>query len=821
MARGHLRVYLGAAPGAGKTYRMLDEGWRRRQRGTDVVIGFVETHGRAQTIAQIRDLEIVPRVPRDYRGARFDEMDVDAILARHPDVALIDELAHTNAPGSHHEKRWQDVDTLLDAGIDVITTVNIQHLESLNDVVETITGIVQHETVPDVVVRGADQIELVDITPEALRRRLAHGNIYAADKIDVALSNYFREGNLSALRELALLWLADRVEISLQHYQSDHDIAATWETRERLIVGVTGTSADEVLVRRAARMASRTGGDLVAVYVHATDAPRVGGEHLTATRHLLDEVGGRLEEIVNDDIGAALVAFARAERATQVILGASRPRRGRRSTSGIVERVLRDVRDLDVHVIATGATAPRAGHHSPRSASLSWRRRVVAGLGAAGALPLITALMAVGRASLSQSTIFLVYLVVVLAVAAEGGVVVGALAAVAAAGLENFYFVAPLHTLEVARPDNVVALIGFLVFAATASTLVTRLTRRSTDAERARAEVAILSRAADDLAATRDDVRPLLDAMRAVYSIAGLAVLARHEGQWEVAVVSGESPVGVADSSTLDLDADFRLVLSEEPHNATDRALVTTFARRLVHELRRRESLHDAEDLGELASAYRRLATTVRLTNAVLSRLSARVRDDASTEATVRSRSHDPSHPVMTDEPVVTLSEDLDDLILLGRVAGGLVEPTAAPAPLSDVLATLIDGTTIPDERLVVDVSPTLPPVLVDRDLATRALGILLRRALRCNAEAAPVLVRAGSTPTSVDVMIIDQGPRSTPAQRDHFARGVLDTSPSDCDLLALEIARFLLHDHPATLTLDDTPGHGVTVTVHFTRSST
>ena len=819
MARGHLRVYLGSAPGAGKTYRMLDEGWRRRQRGTDVVIGFVETHGRAQTIAQIRDLEIVPRTSLDYRDTHFEEMDVPAVLARHPAVALVDELAHSNAPGSPREKRWQDVEILLDAGIDVITTLNIQHLESLNDVVEKITGIVQRETVPDIVVRQADQIELVDITPEALRRRMAHGNIYAADKIDVALSNYFREGNLTALRELALLWLADRVEVSLQHYQSDHDIAATWETRERLIVGITGTSADEVLIRRAARMASRTGGDLIAVYVHATDAPRLGADHLTATRHLLDEVGGRLEEIVNDDVGAALVAFARAERATQVILGASRPRRGRRSTSGIVERVLRDVRDLDVHVIATGATAPRSGRRSPRSPSPSWRRRTVAGLGAVVALPIITALMAAGRASLSQSTIFLAYLVVVLAVAAEGGVVVGALAALAAAGLENFYFVAPLHTLEVARPDNVVALVGFLVFAATASGLVTRLTRRSANAERARAEVAILSRTSDDLASSHEDVRPLLDAMRAVFSFVGLALLARHEGDWDAVVVSGESPVGVAGSSTLNLDADFRLVLSEEPRDAGDQALITAFARRLVHELRRRESLRDAEDLGELATAYRRLATTVRLTTTVLSRLSARLRDDALPRSTTRARPRDPSRPSTTGEPPVAVPEDLDDLILLGRIAGGLTETTATPAPLSEVLDALTRDTALPEGRLVVDVAPTLPPILVDGELAARVLGIIVRRALRCDAGSAPVLVRAGPTATSVDVMIVDQGPRATPTQRDLFARGVLDTSGGECDLVPLELARFLLQDHPATLALDDTPGHGVTVTVRFTRS--
>src|SRR3984885_15816615 len=203
--RGQLRIYLGAAAGVGKTFAMLAEGPRREERGTDVVLAFAETHGRPQTAAQIDGLEVVPRKRLEYRDAYFEEMDVDAVLARKPQIALVDELAHTNVPGSRNSKRWQDVTELLDAGIDVVSTVNIQHLESLNDVVERITGVVQRETVPDGVVRAADQLELVDMSPEALRRRMAHGNIYAPEKVDGALANYFRLGNLAALRELALL----------------------------------------------------------------------------------------------------------------------------------------------------------------------------------------------------------------------------------------------------------------------------------------------------------------------------------------------------------------------------------------------------------------------------------------------------------------------------------------------------------------------------------------------------------------------------------------------------------------------------------------
>ncbi|MFD6985539.1 histidine kinase, partial [Streptomyces sp. NPDC059956] len=244
---------------------MLDEGRRRADRGTDVVVAFVECHGRRMTEAKLAGLEMLPRAERDYRGSRFAEMDLQAVLERRPEVALVDELAHSVVPGGSPAKRWQEVEALLAAGIDVITAVNIQHLESLNDVVEKITKVPQHETVPDEVVRRADEIELVDLPPEALRRRMAHGNIYAPEKVDAALSNYFRIGNLTALRELALLWLAGRVDEALQKYRAEHGIGGVWETRERVVVAITGGPEGDTLIRRAARIAARSaGGDLLA-----------------------------------------------------------------------------------------------------------------------------------------------------------------------------------------------------------------------------------------------------------------------------------------------------------------------------------------------------------------------------------------------------------------------------------------------------------------------------------------------------------------------------------------------------------------------------
>ncbi len=348
-------MYLGAAPGVGKTYAMLGEGQRRRARGTDVVIGLLETHGRRVTAAMAKGLDVVPRRAMSYRGASFTEMDTDAVLARRPQVALVDELAHTNVPGCRNPKRWQDVDELLDAGIDVITTLNIQHLESLKDVARQVTGVEQHETLPDEIARRADQIELVDMTPEALRRRMVHGNVYPPDRIEAALTHYFRPGNLTALRELALLWLADRVEEGLQRYRAEHGIAAPWETRERIVVGIAGETDDEAVIRRAARIAARTpGSDLLAVHVTRDDGLTAGDTVMLDTqRALVASLGGSFQQVPGDDVAETLLEFARAENATQMVLGASRRSRLLTLVAGrsTPTRVARRAEHIDVHLV--------------------------------------------------------------------------------------------------------------------------------------------------------------------------------------------------------------------------------------------------------------------------------------------------------------------------------------------------------------------------------------------------------------------------------------------------------------------------------------
>jgi two-component system sensor histidine kinase KdpD len=357
-AAGQFRIYLGAAAGVGKTYAMLSEGHRRRERGADVVIGFVECHGRRLTEELIEGLEAVPRKVIEYRGTRLEEMDVDAILARRPQVALVDELAHTNVPGSgRNEKRWQDVLELLGAGINVITTMNIQHLESIADEVEHMTGAKVRERVPDWVVRKADQIELVDSSPEQLRRRMLHGNIYPQDRVPQALTHFFRTDNLIALRELALRFLADETDEELLEHLRQHEPQAQWETSERIMVAVTAASGTDVLLRRAARMASRIKGPLDVL--HITDdgsaTPR-DQRALDNLRELAASLGAGWYELHDDNPARAIASFAREHQITQIVIGSSR-RSWWQHLSGHgsnVRRVLREAGavGIDVHVIA-------------------------------------------------------------------------------------------------------------------------------------------------------------------------------------------------------------------------------------------------------------------------------------------------------------------------------------------------------------------------------------------------------------------------------------------------------------------------------------
>ncbi|MGO9197838.1 MAG: universal stress protein [Acidimicrobiales bacterium] len=354
---GKFRLYLGAAAGVGKTCAMLDEGRRRAERGTDVVVGFVEAHGRPFTLQAVDGLEVVGRKKVTYRNAQFEEMDTKAVIDRHPEVALVDELAHTNVPGSGpHEKRWQDVLDLLEEGISVISTVNVQHMESIADSVERMTGTKVRERLPDWVVRRADQLELIDSSPEQLRRRMAHGNIYPAAKAPAALANFFRTENLTALRELALRFVADEADDDLLARLRGQHVDEVWDVTERILVAVDATPGTDGVMRRAARIAARVKAELHVVHVKSSEGwSSTANGGLDELHRLAEDLDGDWIELVGDNLAKTLMDYAISHQITQIVLGSSRRGRLEELTHGsIVSKVIRlaSVSDVDVHVIA-------------------------------------------------------------------------------------------------------------------------------------------------------------------------------------------------------------------------------------------------------------------------------------------------------------------------------------------------------------------------------------------------------------------------------------------------------------------------------------
>jgi two-component system sensor histidine kinase KdpD len=830
MARGRLRIYLGAAPGVGKTFAMLDEGWRRASRGTDVVVGFVETHGRARTAAQIRDLEVVPRRVMEHRGVRFQEMDVDAVLARRPAVALVDELAHTNVPGSRNAKRWQDVEELLDAGIDVITTVNVQHLESVNDVVEGITGVKQQETLPDEVVRLADQLELVDMSPEALRRRMAHGNIYAPDKIDAALGNYFRPGNLAALRELALLWTADRVDEAVQAYREAHGIAQPWETRERVVVAVTGAPSGEHLIRRAARIASRARGDLIGVHVRPDDGlVEAPTELLVAHRTLLADLGGELHEVVGTDPAEALISFALAENATQLVLGASRRSRASELVRGsVINDVIRRAGPIDVHVISdlgdkagTGALPRRR-----RTAGVPRRRQLLAWLLVVSGIPLLTLVLHAVQGSLELAGEISLYLLLVAVVAVIGGLWPAIAAAILTSLALNWFFTEPRHTLTIAEAANAIALAVFLAVGITVSLLVSQVARRSAEAARARAEAEAIARTAGTLVDSPDPLPELLEHVRTTFGLDAVA-LRRIEGDQvvEEASVGGVIAPGAPGADHFALAGGSRLVVLGPPLAADDRRVLQALAAQLdVAEQHRR--------LRREAAEAQAAAHGDRLRTALLRAVSHDLRTPlASIKASVTSlQQHDVAWTdTDREEFLATIDEETDrldrlvgNLLDMGRLESGAVRPLLAPVGLEEVVPSALaslggDLARHGPDRVRVEVPETLPRVLADADLLERVVANLVANALRFGGGSVPVRIDAAPVGERVDLRVVDTGPGVPDELRERMFEPFQRLGDGGHDSgvgLGLAVARGFIDAMDGQLVAEDTPGGGLTVIV-------
>jgi two-component system, OmpR family, sensor histidine kinase KdpD len=826
MARGSLRIYLGASPGVGKTYKMLGEGVRRKDRGADVVIGVVETHSRGATAEQIGDLEIVPMRDVAYRGTTLKEMDVEALVRRRPQIVLVDEYAHTNAPGSPNEKRWQDVEQLLAAGIDVIATLNIQHLESLNDVITRITGIVQRETVPDDIVRRADQLELVDMTPEAIRRRLAHGNIYPAERIDAAMSNYFRPGNLSALRELALLWVADRVEDSLQGYLQAHGISDSWETRERVVVGITGRPGGESLIRRASRMAGRISGDLLGVHVVVDDGlSRTDPSALAAQRKLVSELGGTVHDVVGQDTAEALVAFARREKATQLVLGATLRTRWQEILRGsLVARVTRLAGTIDVHVIHNeddeSDNDSRGGRRAARQSVTNRRRLAALALTVIGLPALIAATLPL-RDHVALSTELLLVLSLVLAIAALGGTIVGAAAAVFASLLVNWYFVPPYNTLTIAEVENVIALIVFVGVAVTVGSLVVATSRRSVEAKRARVEAEALARSATSLAADPDPLPALLDNVRTTFSLLGVRITDEHSHATtaQAGDVSGAPFAAMPLHTSMESEQLALEVYGSLPSN-DDYQLLRILADQLAVALDKRFLAAEAAEADKLADID---AVRTALLRAVSHDLRTPLASIKAMISGLRDRSV-PWKPEEVDEAHATIEEETDrlnrlvgNLLDASRLQIGALAVDIRPTDIGAVIASAVQSVNPPAHTVSVDAADRAITALADATLLERSLDNLLNNAVRHSRAGCPVVVDSAVISGRVHIRIVDRGPGVPTADRTKVVQPFQrlgDQNTSDGVGLGLAITQGFVDAMHGTLSLDDTPGGGLTATI-------
>ena len=828
-ARGQLRIYLGSAAGVGKTFAMLNEGHRRRDRGTDVVVAFVETHGRPHTAEQIDDLEVIPRKRVPYRGTFFEEMDTEAVLTRHPDVALVDEFAHTNVPGSRHEKRWQDVQDLLNAGIDVISNVNIQHLESLNDVVEKITGVPQRETVPDAVVRAADQVELIDMTAEALRRRMAHGNIYKAEKIDAALTNYFRIGNLSALRELALLWLADKVDEGLQRYRHAHDIRGTWEARERVVVALTGGPEGDTLIRRAARIAARSaGGDLLALHVTRSDG-LTGADPATLAhqRQLTESLGGTYHQVVGDDVPDALLTFARAENATQLVLGASR--RGWLASlltgPGVSMRTVRESGAIDVHIV-THSYAGR-GRGLPRVHGGLPRQRQIAGYVLAAVLmPLLTVALASLRGSINLTSDVLVFLAGVIAVALVGGFIPALLAAVAGFLLLNYYFTPPLYQFTIAQTNNALALAIFAAVGLVVSSVVDTAAKRTKQAARAGAESELLATTAGSVLRGEHALSAVLDRVREAFGMDSVTLLEQPadqpKGTWVPAGVSGELPACRPEDADAEVPITEHLLLALRGRAlpAVDRRVLGAFAAYAAAALEQGRLAAEAE-------AARPIAEADRVRTALLAAVSHDLRTPlASAKAAVTSlRSQDIEWDEQDqDELLATADESLDklarlvdNLLDMSRLQAGALAIFPRPADLAEIVARSLDDLGPPAGTVTVDIPEDLPEVAVDPAILERVISNVIANALRYSPPGTPPALTGSALRDRVELKIIDRGPGVPESQRNEmfvpFQR-MGDTDNTTGVGLGLALSRGLTEAMGGTLEPDETPGGGLTMTL-------
>jgi two-component system sensor histidine kinase KdpD len=811
--RGRLKIFLGAAPGVGKTYEMLSAAQTRRRENVDVVIGVIETHGRAETEALTAGLETVPRRTIAYRERTLTEMDLDAILARNPRLVLVDELAHSNAPGSRHPKRYLDVEELLAAGIDVYTTLNIQHVESLNDVVARITRIRVRETVPDSVIERADDIELIDLTPEDLIQRLKDGKVYVPAQAERAVRHYFAPGNLTALRELALRRTAQRVDNQMVDYMRTHAIEGPWPAGERVLVCVQGGPKATATVRHAKRLADQLRAPWSAISVETTGSARASSseqDSVVAALRLAQRLGAEPVLIPGQDVADSVIDYARANNVTHLIVGKSdRPQWRQWVMGSITQRLINRAGGINIHVIEVPPERTEATPPSPvtePAASFNPRPYAVASLLVVLATPVAVGLHDV----LAVTNVALVYLTAILIGAVLEGLGPSLLACFVATAAYNFFFLPPLYTFTIADPENVVALFFFAVVAVIASNLAARVRGQALSAR-------LRARQTDDLyqfsrklsvAVTLDDllwatahqialmlkVRVVLllpqndtVAVRAGFPPEDMlddADLAAAKWSWEKNHIAGRGsdtlpgakwlfqplrtgrgPLGVVG------------IIRDEPG-----PLLTPDQQRLLDALADQAALAiERVNLARDLHLARLQVETDRLRSALLTSISHDLRTPlASILGSATSlRSQDAILDAATKETLLgTIIEESDrlnrfigNLLDMTRLESGALKPRSGLNELSDVIGSTLRRASkiLAAHRVKVDLPANLPLLALDMVLFEQVLFNLLDNAAKHAPAGSLITISASQDADTVTLRIMDEGEGIPPGDVDRI----------------------------------------------------
>jgi two-component system sensor histidine kinase KdpD len=803
--RGRLKVFLGAAPGVGKTYEMLTEGAARKRAATDVVIGVVETHGRAETEALTKGLDVTPRKSVEYQGRTLSEMDVDAILERRPALALVDELAHTNAPGSRHPKRWQDVEELLAAGIDVFSTLNVQHLESLNDVVASFTKVRVRETVPDRVLDQAE-IEVVDIPPDELIERLKEGKVYVPDEATRALGHFFSKSNLSALRELALRRAAQAVDTQMLDYVRAHALAGNWAAGERVVVAVSELAGSQSLIRAAKRLADAQGAPWTAVYIETPRALNFSEEErakLADNLQLATQLGGNVTSIPAANVVEGLKVFLDEVRATQLVVGKSARSRWFELRHGsVVDRLVRETPGVAVHVLpqdeVSGTRAVKAARPKPR-AWWSPSGYLVSSLLVAA----FTALAVTVHAFGGLTNVALMYLIPVLAGASVYGLRNGVFTGILSALAYNFFFLPPLYTFTIEDPENVLTVFFFIAVAVVTSQLAARVRVQANVAERSSGQNAALASFARTLAglSTKQELgRTLCGEVGSQFDVDAVLLVPRSAGGVQLAAaVPPDTALGPIDNAAAEWAFEHRetagrssgtLAASEwlfQPLLSSGKALgVLGIAKKDGSDPIRSDRLPfllsfidqaalalERIMLAEEMTKVARLRERDRLRGALLSSVSHDLRTPLTTIIAAvnelkKTKSRDAGLLQEIESQSERLSRFVSNMLDMVRVEAGGLQLNLEPVDLTEAVASAADDLRreLEGHSIKLIIPPDLPLVRVDPRLFHQCLVNLLENAGKYAGAGTPIRVSAQRERDGMTLSVIDQGPGLPPGEQ-------------------------------------------------------